>query len=130
MNEIIKNTGMSVEDMHKKMERLRSGDIRSEEEITWVARYGSSFEKLEEQIKTATDNIKQYESDYALFTQNKFDEIGTTITTSTKDWTDETSEQMQKDLAEKENNLKANLELFKAYNEEKHKNDVNNGLKI
>ena len=129
MNEIVKKTGMSIEDMRKKMERLRSGDVRSEEEISWVVNYGMSFEELDKQIQTSTDNIKQYESDYALFTQNKFDEIGTSIKTSTKDWTDETTTQMQKDLTEKESNLKANLELFKTYNEEKHKNDVNNGLK-
>ena len=129
MNEIVKNTGMSIGDMRKKMERLRSGDVRSEEEISWVVNYGMAFEELEKQIQTSTDNIKQYESDYALFTQNKYDEIGTSIKTSTKDWTDETTEQMNKDLVEKENNLRANLELFKTYNEEKHKNDVNNGLK-
>ena len=129
MNEIVKKTGMSIEDMRKKMERLRSGDVRSEEEISWVVNYGMAFEELEKQIQTSTDNIKQYESDYALFTQNKYDEIGTSIKTSTKDWTDETTEQMNKDLVEKENNLRANLELFKTYNEEKHKNDVNNGLK-
>ena len=85
------------------MERLRSGDVRSEEEISWVVNYGMSFEELDKQIQTSTDNIKQYESDYALFTQNKFDEIGTSIKTSTKDWTDETTTQMQKDLTE--NNL-------------------------
>ena len=129
MNEIVKKTGMSIEDMRKKMERLRSGDVRSEEEISWVVNYGMAFEELEKQIQTSTDNIKQYESDYALFTQNKYDEIGTSIKTSTKDWTDETTEQMNKYLVEKENNLRANLELFKTYNEEKHKNDVNNGLK-
>ena len=129
MNEIVKKTGMSIEDMRKKMERLRSGDVRSEEEISWVVNYGMAFEELEKQIQTSTDNIKQYESDYALFTQNKYDEIGTSIKTSTKDWTDTTTEQMNKDLVEKENSLRANLELFKTYNEEKHKNDVNNGLK-
>ena len=130
MKKIVEQTGMTFDEVREKIKQYNGmDDFEKVLNSEWMETYGNSFQDLERVVDECTENIKQYESDYALFTQNKFDEIGRTITTSTKDWTDETSEQMQKDLAEKENSLKANLELFKAYNEEKHKNDVNNGLK-
>lgn len=130
MKKIVEQTGMTFDEVREKIKQYNEmDDFEKVLNSEWMETYGNSFQDLERVVDECTENIKQYESDYALFTQNKFDEIGTTITTSTKDWTDATAEQMQKDLAEKENSLKANLELFKAYNEEKHKNDVNNGLK-
>ena len=130
LKKIVHQTGMTFDEIREKIKKINEGDdfekvINSE----WMENYGNSFQDLEKVVDECTQNMQQYESDYAKFTEEKFDEIGTDIKTSTKDWTDITSDQMKNDLKQKEENLKESLELYKKYGETQHQTEVDNNLK-
>jgi len=130
LKKIVQQTGMTFDEIREKIKKINEGDdfekiINSE----WMENYGNSFQDLEKEIEECTQNIKQYESDYAKFTEGKFNEIGTTITTSTKDWTDTTANQIQNDVKLKEEKLKESLELYKQYGQQTHQVEVDNSLK-
>ena len=130
LKKIVQETGMTFDEIREKIKKINESDdfekvINSE----WMENYGNSFQDLEKVVDECTQNMQQYEYDYALFTEKKYDEIGTSIKTSTQDWTDTTSDQMQNDLKIKEENLKESLELYKQYGQQTHQVEVDNGLK-
>ena len=131
LKKIVQQTGMTFDEIREKIKFLNAGNHTDDAlgDLIWMRDYGDSFIDLENQIKECTDNMKQYESDYALFTEGKFDEIGTTIKTSTTDWTNATEDQMQNDITLKEEKLKESLELYKQYGQQTHQVEVDNGLK-
>jgi tape measure domain-containing protein len=134
MREIAEKTGMTFDEIRKKIENYQN-TIHSDEELLfgedtqWMEDFGNNFKELDEIVKTSLDNMKQYENDYALFTEEKYNEIGTTITTNTQNWTDETADQMRKDLEEKEKKLHSGLEMFKETGEKIYENETNQGIK-
>ena len=130
MKKIVEQTGMTFDEIRAKIKQINeSDDFEKVLNSDWMEAYGNSFQDLENQVKVSTENMQQYENDYAKFTEGKFNEIGTSITTSTKDWTDTTAEQMKNDVKMKEEKLKESLELYKQYGEQTHQVEVDNGLK-
>lgn len=134
MRKIAEKTGMTFDEIREKIKNYEN-TIHSDEELLfgedtqWMEDFGNNFKELDEIVKTSLDNMKQYENDYALFTEEKYNEIGTTITTNTQNWTDETADQMRKDLEEKEKKLHSGLEMFKETGEKIYENETNQGIK-
>ena len=124
LNQLYKETGLTYEEVMKKIQEYES-DTSNLELVLWMAEYGDNFKSLTETIKTSTDNMKQYEQDYALFTEGKFDEIGQNITTSTEDWTDKTEEIIKQNFETQEKELKALLNTYKTTGDEQHRNQIN-----
>lgn len=146
LNSLLEKTGMRYDELKKKMDSIRNqtgleGFISTDdlllnldfdfndEDIKWLANYGEAFQNLEEQIKTSTQNMTQYEEDYGRFTRGEFEEIGSSIITTTKDWTKETEKELSNNISIQEKKLKANLDMYIKTGNARYKNEVNNNLK-
>jgi len=71
-----------------------------------------AYEEAESTVKTYTDNIKQYEEDYALFVENKYSEVGKTITNTTEEWCDKTLEELNNSIDEQSKALKSYEKIY------------------
>ena len=129
LNEMYKETGLSYEDFIKKLNEIGDDPIKELQNYEWMEKYGDSFKTLQETIKTSTGNIMQYENDYALYTEGKYDEIGKSIKTSTKDWTDDTEETIKQSFDEQEKEIHGLLNTYKTTNDEQYRNQLDAKLK-
>ena len=129
LKEMVKKTGLSIDDIRKKQDNLKKNGTTNKEDFEWFITYGIAFESLEKTIETSTKNMQQYELDYALFTEGKFDEIGKSIVASTEDWTDETTEELKNSIKEQKKELEASVEIYKSTGEEKYKNQAEQNAK-
>jgi tape measure domain-containing protein len=128
LQQIYRETGLTYEEVMKKIQEYEA-DPKNLENMMWMNEYGDDFKALQETIKTSTDNMKQYENDYALFTEGKFNEIGQNIKTSTQDWTDKTDEIIKENFATQEEDLKALLNTYKTTGDEQHRNQIDEKLR-
>lgn len=136
MQKLLEKTGMTMDEMKKKIKDIQESDLKGEgfnvldyKSLEWITTYGNTFMSLEEQIETSTQNMQQYEEDYAKFTEGKFNEIGTNVKKSTTDWTDETAETIQENIEKKETSLQAELEIYKTYGDKKAEAQTTEDLK-
>lgn len=109
------NLGMSLKEARQKYQQMEDGTIKaSKKEKELLKEKIDAYEIAETTVKQYTENVKQYETDYANFTEGKYDEIGKTIKNTTKDWTDSTLTQLGDSIiAQKEE-----LEKYKTIYEE------------
>lgn len=128
LQQIYKETGLTYEEVMRKIQEYEA-DPKNLENMMWMNEYGDDFKALQETIKTSTDNMKQYENDYALFTEGKFNEIGQNIKTSTQDWTEKTEEIIKQNFTTQEEDLKALLNTYKTTGDELHRNQIDAKLK-
>lgn len=116
------NLGMSYGDAKKKMQEYINAwtdfDAKKLDEINMtdadfqnLKNWTTAYEEAEGKIKTSLENQKQYEQDYALFTEGKFQEIGNVVKSTTQNWSDTTSETLKKSIEEQTNNLNAYKEI-------------------
>lgn len=136
MQKLLEKTGMTMDEIKKKIKDIQESGLKGEglnvldyESLEWMTTYGNTFISLEEQIETSTQNMQQYEEDYAKFTEGKFNEIGINVKKSTTDWTDETAETINKNIEKKETSLQAELEMYKAYGDKKTEAQMTEDLK-
>lgn len=73
----------------------------------------SAYEDAEWQVKEYTNNVKEYEEDYAKFTEGKYSEIGNTIKASTEDWTTKALEEINKSIGEQCNAMQQYKQIYK-----------------
>lgn len=117
LNETLKKLGISYSDAKKKVEELKTkineGKISisnlSDENIQLIA----SFEEADKQVKRSTEDQKKYIKDYEYFTKGEYDKIGTTVKTTTKNWTDTSEQEIKDNIKEQETNLKRLEDLYK-----------------
>ena len=132
LKKIVEQTGLSFEEIEEKIKKVNENIENNEgdllDNLDWMNTYGDKYNDLVKIVEDANNDMKQYEEDYARFTEGKFDEIGASIKSSTKDWTDETSDQIKKELSEREESLKQSLEIYKKYGEKQHETEVNTNL--
>lgn len=74
----------------------------------------ASFVEADEQVKTYTGEIKQYQEDYAKFTEGKYNEIGQNIKETTKDWTDNTLQEISNSIKEQKQSLDYYKQIYDA----------------
>lgn len=113
------NLGMSIGEARTKLQGLkdeveinREGnavDYWTQKEIEELENLISGYENAESVVKQCTENKKNYENDYALFVEGKYDEIGKTIKDTTQNWSN-SSIQTIKDMIIQE---KSNLDDYK-----------------
>lgn len=146
LNKTLKTSGERFDDMQQKLDKIRKitgitgfisyddlllNDYKgiSNEDVKWMANYGEKFQKLCDTIKTSTDNIKQYETDFARNMREEYDQIGTNITTNVEDWTDKTADELRQSITEQEKNLSGLLDTYVVFGDEKSKVEAENALK-
>ena len=80
--------------------------------------YISAYEDAENRIKASLENQKQYEQDYALFTEEKYEEIGNVVKNTSQNWADTSTETLRKSIEEQTNNLNAYKEIHERTGDE------------
>lgn len=72
----------------------------------------SAYENAEWEVKDYTTNIKKYEEDYANFTEGKYNEIGKTITDTTKNWTNSSVEEIRNSITQQQDALNQYKQIY------------------
>ncbi len=98
LKEAHNNLGMSIEEAKTKLQNLKDEatvnqegngtDYWTKKEIEELENLINGYENAENVVKQCTENKKNYERDYALFVEGKYDEIGKTIKDKTTNWSD------------------------------------------
>lgn len=117
LNETLKKLGISYSEAKKKVQELKTkmneGKISmqnlSDENVQLIA----SFEEADKQVNKSTDDQKQYIKNYENFAKGAYDKIETTVTTSTKNWTDTSNQEISNSIKERETDLKRLEDLYK-----------------
>lgn len=90
---------------------LKSEDYRKEAEA--LENVISAYEDAEWAVQDYTDKVNQYTSNYELFVEGKYSEIGNTIKQSTKDWTDASLATIKTSIEEESKSLEAYKNIYK-----------------
>lgn len=121
------NLGMSLEEAQKKYDNLvkkkeeyeKSGNIYGSDyintgkEIQRLDDLMNAYKDAETIVKDCTENKKQYESNYALFVEGKYNEIGKTIKNTSKSWCDASIKTIQDSILTEQNNLNKYTQIYK-----------------
>lgn len=121
------NLGMSLEEAQKKYDNLvkkkeeyeKSGNIYGSDyintgkEIQRLDDLMNAYKDAETIVKDCTENKKQYESNYALFVEGKYNEIGKTIKNTSKNWCDASIKTIQDSILTEQNNLNKYTQIYK-----------------
>lgn len=128
LKEVQDELGMSYEEAKTKLENLkweaeinREGngtDYWTSVEIENLENLISSYENTENEIKQCTEIKKQYENDYALYTENRYNEMGSTIIDTTKKWADSSLREIQNNIVEQKRELQENKNIYEKYGSE------------
>lgn len=108
------NLGMSLKEAKEKYQQMEDGTIKaSKSEKDLLKEKIDAYETAESTVKQYTENVKQYETDYANFAEGKYDEIGKTIKNTTKDWTDSTLDELSNSITAQETELEKYKNIYK-----------------
>ena len=113
------NLGMSLEDAQKKYDELikkkeeyeKTGDVYNSDylntgtEIQNLENLMNAYKDAESTVKQYTEDKKEYEENYALFMQGKYNEISNTVKTKTQDWTNTSLETIRSSITEQQKAL-------------------------
>lgn len=120
------NLGMSLEEAQKKYDDLlkkkeeyeKSGNIYGSDymntgkEIQRLDDLMNAYRDAETTVKECTKNKKQYESNYALFVEGKYNEIGKTIKDTSKNWCDASIKTIQNLILTEQNDLNKYKQIY------------------
>ena len=144
LRESLEKTGMTQDEVKEKygnfIERYQelgsTGKMTMEElsqigsetrlkELIEISNLMKAYDDAEWNVKDYTDTVKNFEQDYALFTEEKYDEIGKKITSSTQNWTDSTLKELSDAIEEQERSL----EIYKNIYERTESEVANEAIK-
>lgn len=121
------NLGMSIDDAkakyeelkNKLIEREKAGDIYSFEYLNTgkekqrIENLINAYYDAEYRVKDYTEKVKTYETNYQLFVEEKYEEIGQTITVATEDWCSKSLEEINSSIEEQGKALKIYEDIYK-----------------
>ena len=120
--------GMSLEEAKTKLQNLKDKaamnaegngtDFWTSKEIKNLENLISGYEEAESTVKQCVENKKNYESDYALFAEGKYEEIGKTITDTTSNWADSSLAEIRSGIENQQAELQISKELYERYGSE------------
>ena len=90
---------------------LKSEEYRKEAEA--LENVIKAYDDAEWAVQDYTDKVNQYTSNYELFVEGKYSEIGNTIKQSTKDWTDASLATIKTSIEEESKSLEAYKNIYK-----------------
>lgn len=103
--------------------------IDKHKEMEALGNYVVAYKKTCDDVKTYTGDIKQYEADYALFVEGKYDEMCKTITVTTEDWTSKTKDEIKTSIGEQKNSLDIYKRIYEETGNEVAKQNVEQAQK-
>ena len=122
LKEAREKLGMTYEDAKKKVEdyfkAVEEGTISADEalsqnkDIENLKKYITAYEDAEKVVKQCVEDRKSYENDYALFVEGKYNEIGQTITNTTKNWINASIKEIQSGMIAEQQSLNKYKELY------------------
>ena len=135
INDILDQLGMSYEEAKKKVDDwynaqqkliseagyLMTDDEKSayetytDKEIQAMETLVQSYEDASSTLKQSVDTRKQYQEDYALFVEGKYDEIGSTIKDTVKDYSNNTELELKNNILKQVQLLDRNKKLYEEY---------------
>ena len=83
-----------------------------QQEMKALKEYLDAYETQESIVKDCVDKQKQYENDYALFAEGKYDEIGKSIINSTKTWSDSSLSTIHNSITTQSKELNRYKEIY------------------
>ena len=72
----------------------------------------NAYENSENTVKQCTKDKKEYESEYALFVEGKYNEIGKTIIDTTKEWTNSSIKEIQNSITQQQGELSKYKQIY------------------
>lgn len=99
LNEAKEKYGTTLEGLRKIAEGSYGKEKKYLEDVI------NAYEQSVEKVKEGDEAKKQYETDYALFTEGKYDEIGKTIVNTTSNWTKGSLETLQEGIKNQSSEL-------------------------
>lgn len=135
INDVLNQLGMSYEEAKKKVDDwynaqqkliseasyLMTDDEKSayetytDKEIQAMETLVQSYEDASSTLKQSVDTQKQYQEDYALFVEGKYDEIGSTIKDTVKDYSNNTELELKNNILKQVQLLDRNKKLYEEY---------------
>ncbi len=126
LKEAYGNLGMSIEEAKAKLQKLteeasqdvdeNGTDYWTHKEITNLEALITTYENAESTVKQCTEDKKQYENNYALFVEEKYDEIGKIVTDSTKNYTDTSLQTIKTSIEQEKRELEESKQLHEITN--------------
>ena len=71
-----------------------------------------AYDDAEYRVKDYTEKVKTYETNYQLFVEEKYEEIGKTVKDRTKNWTEESINTIKENIINEKNNLDAYKTIY------------------
>lgn len=133
LNDVMKKLGISYEEGKAKVEiwkkKMQDGtlsinDLKNEELYLIDA-----FDIATKEIDRTTDLQKQYVADSTAFEKGEFEKVGTSIKSSTEDWTNATEQEMLDNINTQEQDLKRLEDLYINTGNEIYKQQASDSLK-
>lgn len=135
INDVLDQLGMSYEEAKKKVDDwynaqqkliseasyLMTDDEKSayetytDKEIQAMETLVQSYEDASSTFKQSVDTQKQYQEDYALFVEGKYNEIGSTIKDTVKDYSNNTELELKNNILRQVQLLDRNKKLYEKY---------------
>lgn len=89
-----------------------------------LAKLSKAYEEQEDVVKKCTEDKKNYEDNYALFVEKKYNEIGKTITDTTKNWSNSSVQEIQNSIIEQQKELDKYREMYERTGSEVEKQQM------
>lgn len=89
-----------------------------------LAKLSKAYEEQEDVVKKCTENKKNYEDNYVLFVEKKYNEIGKTITDTTKNWSNSSVQEIQNSIIEQQKELDKYKEMYERTGSEVEKQQM------
>lgn len=133
LNDVLKKLGISYDEAKWKASyykreieqgRLSIKDLGKQE--LWLI---NDFDTATKEIDRCTELQKQYVADSTAFEKGEFEKVGTSIKSSTKDWTDTTEQEMLDNINTQEVDLKRLEDLYANTGNEIYRQQASDSLK-
>ena len=89
-----------------------------------LAKLSKAYEEQEDVVKKCTEDKKNYEDNYVLFVEKKYNEIGKTITDTTKNWSNSSVQEIQNSIIEQQKELDKYKEMYERTGSEVEKQQM------
>lgn len=124
-----KYSQLLIEYKKQQQDRDLISAIQTGKEMKSLRDLMTAYQDAEYKVKEYTDNKKQYEENYALFMEGKYNEISNTVQGSTQDWCTSSLESIKNSITEQSIALEAYKQLYKETGEEVAKQNLEQSQK-
>lgn len=125
LTEAYKNLDKPIEEVREDLKKLKEEaamnaegngtDYWTSKEIKRLQNLVDSYDNAESRVKQCTENKKEYEKNYALFVEEKYNEIGSTVEDTTSKWSDASLTTIKDTITQEKDNLETSKALYEKY---------------